>query len=49
VKKPFSVITVVLLALLALFQLLRFVMGWEIVVEGKIVPVWASGVVSPPL
>ncbi|HYQ93630.1 MAG TPA: hypothetical protein VEP70_02205 [Burkholderiales bacterium] len=43
--KPFTAITVVLLALIAVAQLLRFVLGWEITVNGLIVPVWPSGIV----
>ena len=43
--KPFTAITVVLLALIAVAQLLRFVLGWEITVNGLIVPVWPSVIV----
>ena len=43
--KPFTAITVVLLALIAVAQLLRFVLGWEVTVNGLIVPVWPSGIV----
>ena len=43
--KPFTAITVVLLALIAVAQLLRFVFGWEVTVNGLIVPVWPSGIV----
>ena len=42
--KPFTAITVVLLALIAAAQLLRFVLGWEVTVNGLIVPVWPSGI-----
>jgi membrane protein implicated in regulation of membrane protease activity len=42
--KPFTAITVVLLALIAVVQLLRFVLGWEVTVNGLIVPVWLSGI-----
>jgi hypothetical protein len=43
--KPFTAITVVLLALIAVAQLLRFILGWEVTVNGLIVPVWPSGIV----
>jgi hypothetical protein len=44
VKRPFTIIAVALLSLIALLQLLRFSLGWEITVNGVSVPVWASGV-----
>lgn len=43
--KPFTTVTVVLLALIAVVQLIRFVFGWTVTVNGLIVPVWLSGVV----
>jgi len=33
-KKPFTVIAIVLLALIAILQLLRFILGWEVSVRG---------------
>jgi hypothetical protein len=42
--KPFTLIAIVLLSVIAFLQLLRFVLGWEITVNGMTVPVWASGV-----
>jgi membrane protein implicated in regulation of membrane protease activity len=42
--KPFTAITVVLLALIAVLQLLRFVLGWEVTVNGLVVPIWVSGI-----
>ena len=42
--KPFTAITVVLLALIAVVQLLRFVLGWEVTVNGLMVPIWLSGI-----
>lgn len=42
--KPFTTITVVLLALIAAVQLLRFILGWEVTVNGLIVPLWPSGI-----
>ncbi len=43
--KPFTTIAVVLLALIAVVQLLRFVLGWTVTLNGRIVPVWLSGIV----
>jgi hypothetical protein len=43
-KKPFTVIAIVLLSLIAILQLLRFILGWEVTVHGVSVPVWASGI-----
>ena len=43
-KKPFTVIAIVLFSLIAILQLLRFILGWEVTVHGVSVPVWASGI-----
>ena len=40
--KPFTVLAIVLLALIALLQLVRFLMGWEVLVNGVAIPPWAS-------
>ncbi len=42
--KPFTTIAVIVLSLIALLQLLRFVLRWEVTLNGAIVPVWLSGV-----
>lgn len=42
--KPFTTIAVVLLALIAVLQLLRFILGWEVTVNGLSVPVWLSAI-----
>ena len=42
--KPYTVLAIVLFSLIAILQLLRFLVGWEIMVNGVTVPVWASGV-----
>ena len=44
VKKPFTIIATALLSLIALLQLLRFILGWEVTVNGVSVPVWVSGI-----
>lgn len=42
--KPYTILAIVLFSLIAFLQLLRFLLGWEIMVNGVTVPVWASGV-----
>ncbi len=41
--KPFTAISIVVFSLIAILQLLRFVLGWEVSVNGFAVPVWVSG------
>jgi hypothetical protein len=43
-KKPFTTITVGLFALIALVQLLRLLLGWEVTVNGVHIPLWASAI-----
>jgi hypothetical protein len=43
-KKPFTFTAVILFSMMALLQLLRFTLGWEITVNGVTVPVWVSGI-----
>ena len=42
--KPFTLIAVVFLSLLALLQLLRFLLGWAVTFNGVAIPVWVSGI-----
>ena len=42
--KPFTTLAVVFLALLALAQATRFLLGWEVTIHGYVVPVWSSGI-----
>ncbi len=42
--KPFTIIAIVLFSMIALLQLLRFVLGWKVMVNGVTVPVWASAI-----
>ena len=41
-KKPFTTIAVVVLSMAGLLQLLRVLLGWEVVVNGVHIPLWAS-------
>lgn len=43
-NKPFTLIAVVLFSLIALLQLLRFILGWQVTVNGVAIPVWVSGI-----
>jgi len=40
--KPFTTVASLVFSLVALLQLLRVVLGWEITVNGIFVPPWAS-------
>ena len=42
--KPFTVIAIVLFSLIAILQLARFILGWEVSVNGVAIPIWVSGV-----
>ena len=42
--KPFSTIAALVFALVAVIQLLRFMLSWEVVVNGMSVPLWASAI-----
>ena len=42
--KPFTTIAVFVFSLVALLQLLRILLGWEVVVNGTVIPSWVSGV-----
>ncbi len=44
--KPFTRIAVVVLWLIALLQLLRFILRWEVTWNGAPVPLWLSGLVA---
>ncbi len=41
--KLFTVIAIVVFALVAVLQLVRVMMGWEVSINGFLVPIWASG------
>jgi hypothetical protein len=40
--KPFTFIAVVVFSLVALLQLLRVALGWDVTVNGVVIPPWAS-------
>lgn len=40
--KPFTTIAALLFALIAVAHILRMILGWEIILDGTIVPAWVS-------
>ena len=44
--KPFTRIAVIVLWLIALAQLLRFILRWEVTLNGAPVPLWLSALVA---
>lgn len=40
--KPFTLIAVLVFSLVAALQLLRVALGWEITINGLVIPPWAS-------
>jgi len=40
--KPFTTIAVIVFSLIALIHLLRLFFGWEVTINGMILPVWIS-------
>ena len=42
--KPFTLLAIVLLSLIAILQLVRFFLGWEVTVNGVIMPTWVSAI-----
>jgi len=43
-EKPFTHAAVAIFSIVALVQLVRLLMGWEVTIQGFAVPLWASGV-----
>ena len=42
--KPFTLIAVIVFSLIAILQLTRLILGWEVSVNGVTIPVWVSGI-----
>jgi len=40
--KPFTTVAIAVFPLVALLQLLRVALEWEVTVNGFVIPVWAS-------
>jgi hypothetical protein len=41
-KKPFTTIAVGVFVLVALVHVFRLVFGWEVTIQGSVVPMWVS-------
>lgn len=42
--KPFTMLAVAFLALIASMQLIRFLLQWEVTINGVVIPVWVSAI-----
>jgi hypothetical protein len=40
--KPFTIIAIVIFALVSLLHLLRYFLGWEVMVNSVAIPMWIS-------
>ncbi|MBC8022400.1 MAG: hypothetical protein H7Y14_04735 [Burkholderiales bacterium] len=40
--KPFTLAAVIVFAVVAIVQLTRLILGWDVVVNGVAIPMWAS-------
>ncbi|MBI4401653.1 MAG: hypothetical protein HY581_08475 [Nitrospirae bacterium] len=40
--KPFTTLAVAIFTIVAVVHLLRILMGWEVMIQGAVVPMWAS-------
>ncbi|MBI2508517.1 MAG: hypothetical protein HYV99_00455 [Betaproteobacteria bacterium] len=41
-NKPFTMVAILVFALVALLHLLRLIYGWEATINGAAIPMWAS-------
>ncbi len=41
-KKPFTTIAAGVFALIALLHIFRLTFGWEVTLEGSVIPLWVS-------
>jgi hypothetical protein len=42
--KPFTLMSIIVFSLIAILQLTRLVLGWEVQVDGVTIPVWVSAI-----
>jgi hypothetical protein len=40
--KPFTTIAIVIFSLVAVLHVLRLILGWQAVIDGLVIPMWAS-------
>ena len=41
-KRPFTIISILFLGLVSVLQLARVLLGWEVSINGAVIPLWAS-------
>ena len=44
--RPFTRLAILLLALIAIIQLTRVILGWQVLVGSTAIPIWASLIAS---
>ena len=42
--KPFTILSVAILSFIAFAHLLRVLFGWEVIINGVHIPLWASAI-----
>lgn len=40
--KPFTTLAIAIFTIVAVVHLLRIILGWEVTIQGTVVPMWAS-------
>jgi hypothetical protein len=40
--KPFTTISIIVFSIIAFIHLLRLFFGWEVIINGMIIPIWVS-------
>ncbi len=40
--KPFTIIAIIVFVLVSLLHLLRYFLGWEIIINAVVIPMWVS-------
>jgi hypothetical protein len=42
--KPFTTVAIVFFSLVSILQLVRLILGWEVLINGFAIPLWFSGI-----
>jgi hypothetical protein len=42
IVKPFTTISIIVFSIIAFIHLLRLFFGWEVIINGMIIPIWIS-------
>ncbi|TLY25421.1 MAG: hypothetical protein E6K63_14000 [Nitrospirae bacterium] len=40
--KPFTTLAIAIFTIVAVVHLLRILLGWEVIIQGVVIPMWAS-------